>query len=85
MQIFIKLLSTINVKNLLLFFLSTRGLRSIPSLSQFRRLRYLWINDNKVIRYSFKEQNNTSILPDYYFVVFYNIKYYIIVKLINYF
>lgn len=64
-------------------FPSTRGLRSIPSLSQFRRLKHLWINNNKVMRYSFKEQNNASILPDYHFVFFSNIKYYIIVKLIN--
>lgn len=77
-KIFIKLVSTINIKKFVtLFFSPIRGLRSIPSLSQFRRLRYLWINNNKVIRYSFKEQNNASILPDYYFVVLYSIKYYI--------
>ncbi|NWW56679.1 LRC72 protein, partial [Ifrita kowaldi] len=40
-----------------LFFLSTRGLRSIPSLSQFPRLRYLWINDNKIQDLTFLVKN----------------------------
>ncbi|NXY34731.1 LRC72 protein, partial [Pomatorhinus ruficollis] len=38
-------------------FLSTRGLRSIPSLSQFRRLRYLWVNDNKIQDLTFLIKN----------------------------
>uniref|UniRef100_A0A8C3LWW5 Leucine rich repeat containing 72 n=1 Tax=Chrysolophus pictus TaxID=9089 RepID=A0A8C3LWW5_CHRPC len=38
-------------------FSSSRGLRSIPSLSLFRRLRYLWINNNKIQDLSFLEKN----------------------------
>ncbi|NWV32249.1 LRC72 protein, partial [Grantiella picta] len=33
------------------------GLRSIPSLSQFRRLRYLWINNNKIQDLTFLIKN----------------------------
>ncbi|NWX27851.1 LRC72 protein, partial [Notiomystis cincta] len=42
---------------LLFFFSSTRGLRSIPSLSQFHKLRYLWINNNKIQDLSFLVKN----------------------------
>ncbi|NXW77423.1 LRC72 protein, partial [Hirundo rustica] len=53
-------------RNLLLFsfFSSTRGLRSIPSLSQFRRLRYLWINNNKI-------QDLTFLIKNYYLTELY--------------
>ncbi|NXA47895.1 LRC72 protein, partial [Nothocercus julius] len=34
------------------------GLRSIPSLSQFHRLRYLWINNNKIQDLSFLVKNH---------------------------
>ncbi|NXS55636.1 LRC72 protein, partial [Brachypteracias leptosomus] len=44
--------------NLLVFFLSSiRGLRSIPSLSRFHRLRYLWINNNKIQDLTFLIKN----------------------------
>ncbi|NWZ24981.1 LRC72 protein, partial [Asarcornis scutulata] len=33
------------------------GLRSIPSLSQFHRLRYLWINNNKIQDLTFLKKN----------------------------
>ncbi|XP_050564390.1 leucine-rich repeat-containing protein 72 [Cygnus atratus] len=36
--------------DVLVLYLAGQGLRSIPSLSRFHRLRYLWINNNKVIR-----------------------------------
>ncbi|NWZ03432.1 LRC72 protein, partial [Loxia curvirostra] len=49
---------------LLLFFSSIRGLRSIPSLSQFRRLRYLWINSNKI-------QDLTFLIKNYYLTELY--------------
>ncbi|NXB71973.1 LRC72 protein, partial [Donacobius atricapilla] len=45
-------------------FLSTRGLRSIPSLSQFRRLRYLWINNNKI-------QDLTFLIKNYHLTELY--------------
>ncbi|XP_032927023.1 leucine-rich repeat-containing protein 72 isoform X5 [Catharus ustulatus] len=41
-----------------------RGLRSIPSLSQFRRLRYLWINNNKI-------QDLTFLIKNYYLTELY--------------
>ncbi|NXD20048.1 LRC72 protein, partial [Spelaeornis formosus] len=47
-----------------LFFSSTRGLRSIPSLSQFRKLRYLWINNNKI-------QDLTFLIKNYYLTELY--------------
>ncbi|PKU30002.1 hypothetical protein llap_19694 [Limosa lapponica baueri] len=40
-----------------LFFSSTRGLRIIPSLSRFHRLRYLWINNNKIQDLTFLIKN----------------------------
>ncbi|NWY25001.1 LRC72 protein, partial [Pheucticus melanocephalus] len=40
------------------------GLRSIPSLSQFRRLRYLWINNNKI-------QDLTFLIKNYYLTELY--------------
>ncbi|NWS21362.1 LRC72 protein, partial [Pachyramphus minor] len=42
---------------LLFFFSSTRGLRSIPSLSQFNRLKYLWLNNNKIQDLTFLFKN----------------------------
>ncbi|NXO62911.1 LRC72 protein, partial [Phainopepla nitens] len=48
----------------LLLFSSTRGLRSVPSLSQFRRLRYLWINNNKI-------QDLTFLIKNYYLTELY--------------
>uniref|UniRef100_A0A8C3K892 U2A'/phosphoprotein 32 family A C-terminal domain-containing protein n=1 Tax=Calidris pygmaea TaxID=425635 RepID=A0A8C3K892_9CHAR len=36
---------------------STRGLRIIPSLSRFHRLRYLWINNNKIQDLTFLIKN----------------------------
>ncbi|KFR06312.1 Leucine-rich repeat-containing protein 72, partial [Opisthocomus hoazin] len=54
-------LSIINIKKFVtvLFFFSssTRGQRSIPSLSQFHRLRYLWINNNKIQDLTFLIKN----------------------------
>ncbi|XP_068791127.1 leucine-rich repeat-containing protein 72 isoform X7 [Struthio camelus] len=35
-----------------------RGLRSIPSLSRFHRLRYLWINNNKIQDLTFLVKNH---------------------------
>ncbi|KAM6103065.1 leucine-rich repeat-containing protein 72 isoform 8-T8 [Theristicus caerulescens] len=34
--------------DVLVLYLAGQGLRSIPSLSRFHRLRYLWINNNKI-------------------------------------
>ncbi|NWI90644.1 LRC72 protein, partial [Pitta sordida] len=42
---------------LLFFFSSSRGLRSIPSLSKFHRLRYLWLNNNKIQDLTFLIKN----------------------------
>ncbi|NXF01524.1 LRC72 protein, partial [Smithornis capensis] len=42
---------------LLIFFSSSRGLRSIPSLSKFHRLRYLWLNNNKIQDLTFLIKN----------------------------
>ncbi|XP_040551654.1 leucine-rich repeat-containing protein 72 isoform X7 [Gallus gallus] len=36
--------------DVLVLYLAGLGLRSIPSLSLFRRLRYLWINNNKALK-----------------------------------
>ncbi|XP_064267484.1 leucine-rich repeat-containing protein 72 isoform X2 [Passer domesticus] len=41
-----------------------KGLRSIPNLSQFRRLRYLWINNNKI-------QDLTFLIKNYYLTELY--------------
>ncbi|XP_074748248.1 leucine-rich repeat-containing protein 72 isoform X2 [Strix uralensis] len=38
-------------------YLAGQGLRSIPSLSQFHRLRYLWINNNKIQDLTFLIKN----------------------------
>ncbi|NXL89410.1 LRC72 protein, partial [Alectura lathami] len=38
-------------------YLAGQGLRSIPSLSQFHRLRYLWINNNKIQDLTFLKKN----------------------------
>ncbi|XP_015709235.1 leucine-rich repeat-containing protein 72 isoform X2 [Coturnix japonica] len=38
-------------------YLAGLGLRSIPSLSLFRKLRYLWIHNNKIQDLSFLEKN----------------------------
>ncbi|XP_041899856.1 leucine-rich repeat-containing protein 72 isoform X2 [Corvus kubaryi] len=38
-------------------YLARQGLRSIPSLSQFPRLRYLWINNNKIQDLTFLVKN----------------------------
>ncbi|XP_031445918.1 leucine-rich repeat-containing protein 72 isoform X2 [Phasianus colchicus] len=43
--------------DVLVLYLARQGLRSIPSLSLFRRLRYLWINNNKIQDLSFLEKN----------------------------
>ncbi|NWR08456.1 LRC72 protein, partial [Paradoxornis webbianus] len=43
--------------DVLALYLARLGLRSIPSLSQFRRLRYLWINDNKIQDLTFLIKN----------------------------
>ncbi|KAF2983305.1 hypothetical protein EK904_000819 [Melospiza melodia maxima] len=45
-------------------YLARQGLRSIPSLSQFRRLRYLWINNNKI-------QDLTFLIKNYYLTELY--------------
>ncbi|XP_042744480.1 leucine-rich repeat-containing protein 72 [Lagopus leucura] len=36
--------------DVLVLYLAGQGLRSIPSLSLFHRLRYLWINNNKALK-----------------------------------
>ncbi|XP_071417349.1 leucine-rich repeat-containing protein 72 [Pithys albifrons albifrons] len=38
-------------------YLARQGLRSIPSLSQFHRLRYLWLNNNKIQDLTFLIKN----------------------------
>ncbi|NXK97656.1 LRC72 protein, partial [Formicarius rufipectus] len=38
-------------------FSSNRGLRSIPSLSRFHRLKYLWLNNNKIQDLTFLIKN----------------------------
>ncbi|XP_040520100.1 leucine-rich repeat-containing protein 72 isoform X11 [Gallus gallus] len=43
--------------DVLVLYLAGLGLRSIPSLSLFRRLRYLWINNNKIQDLSFLKKN----------------------------
>ncbi|XP_021244819.1 leucine-rich repeat-containing protein 72 isoform X2 [Numida meleagris] len=43
--------------DVLVLYLAGQGLRSIPSLSLFRRLRYLWINNNKIEDLSFLKKN----------------------------
>ncbi|KAI1242758.1 Leucine-rich repeat-containing protein 72, partial [Lamprotornis superbus] len=45
-------------------YLARQGLRSIPSLSQFRRLRYLWVNNNKI-------QDLTFLIKNYYLTELY--------------
>ncbi|XP_015472771.1 leucine-rich repeat-containing protein 72 isoform X2 [Parus major] len=45
-------------------YLARQGLRSIPSLAQFRRLRYLWINNNKI-------QDLTFLTKNYYLTELY--------------
>ncbi|XP_030799051.1 leucine-rich repeat-containing protein 72 [Camarhynchus parvulus] len=45
-------------------YLARQGLTSIPSLSQFRRLRYLWINNNKI-------QDLTFLIKNYYLTELY--------------
>ncbi|NXK47696.1 LRC72 protein, partial [Chauna torquata] len=46
-----------NINTFVTLFSSTRGLRSIPSLSRFHRLRYLWINNNKIQDLTFLKKN----------------------------
>ncbi|KAM6315004.1 leucine-rich repeat-containing protein 72 [Aegotheles albertisi] len=43
--------------DVLVLYLAGQGLRSIPSLSRFRRLRYLWINNNKIQDLTFLIKN----------------------------
>ncbi|XP_072186333.1 leucine-rich repeat-containing protein 72 isoform X2 [Excalfactoria chinensis] len=43
--------------DVLVLYLGGLGLRSIPSLSLFRKLRYLWIHNNKIQDLSFLEKN----------------------------
>ncbi|NXT36407.1 LRC72 protein, partial [Pelecanoides urinatrix] len=43
--------------DVLVLYLAGQGLRSIPSLSQFHRLRYLWINNNKIQDLTFLMKN----------------------------
>ncbi|NXI93504.1 LRC72 protein, partial [Psophia crepitans] len=43
--------------DVLVLYLAGQGLRSIPSLSQFHRLRYLWINNNKIQDLTFLIKN----------------------------
>ncbi|XP_065485776.1 leucine-rich repeat-containing protein 72 isoform X2 [Caloenas nicobarica] len=40
-----------------ILYLAGQGLRSIPSLSRFHRLRYLWINNNKIQDLTFLIKN----------------------------
>ncbi|OPJ81884.1 leucine-rich repeat-containing protein 72 [Patagioenas fasciata monilis] len=40
-----------------ILYLAGQGLRSIPSLSRFHRLRYLWINNNKIQDLTFLTKN----------------------------
>ncbi|NXN35229.1 LRC72 protein, partial [Rhinoptilus africanus] len=43
--------------DVLVLYLARQGLKIIPSLSQFHRLRYLWINNNKVQDLTFLMKN----------------------------
>ncbi|NXA27407.1 LRC72 protein, partial [Ibidorhyncha struthersii] len=43
--------------DVLVLYLAGQGLRIIPSLSQFHRLRYLWINNNKIQDLTFLIKN----------------------------
>ncbi|NXY67435.1 LRC72 protein, partial [Glareola pratincola] len=43
--------------DILVLYLAGQGLRIIPSLSRFHRLRYLWINDNKIQDLTFLIKN----------------------------
>ncbi|KAM9649804.1 leucine-rich repeat-containing protein 72 isoform 3-T3 [Morphnus guianensis] len=43
--------------DVLVLYLAGQGLRSVPSLSQFHRLRYLWINNNKIQDLTFLIKN----------------------------
>ncbi|XP_068008504.1 leucine-rich repeat-containing protein 72 [Melanerpes formicivorus] len=43
--------------DVLVLYLAGQELRSVPSLSQFRRLRYLWINNNKIPDLTFLSKN----------------------------
>ncbi|XP_063267314.1 leucine-rich repeat-containing protein 72 isoform X2 [Prinia subflava] len=45
-------------------YLARQGLRNVPSLSQFRRLKYLWINNNKI-------QDLTFLIKNYYLTELY--------------
>ncbi|NWI16205.1 LRC72 protein, partial [Crypturellus soui] len=44
--------------DVLVLYLAGQGLRSIPSLARFHRLRYLWINNNKIQDLSFLVKNH---------------------------
>ncbi|XP_068791126.1 leucine-rich repeat-containing protein 72 isoform X6 [Struthio camelus] len=44
--------------DVLVLYLAGQGLRSIPSLSRFHRLRYLWINNNKIQDLTFLVKNH---------------------------
>ncbi|NXE04642.1 LRC72 protein, partial [Lophotis ruficrista] len=44
--------------DVLVLYLAGQGLRSVPSLSRFHRLRYLWINNNKIQDLTFLIRNN---------------------------
>ncbi|XP_075562509.1 leucine-rich repeat-containing protein 72 [Pelecanus crispus] len=43
--------------DVLVLYLAGQGLRNIPSLSRFHRLRYLWINNNKIQDLTFLIKN----------------------------
>ncbi|XP_052656939.1 leucine-rich repeat-containing protein 72 isoform X3 [Harpia harpyja] len=43
--------------DVLVLYLAGQGLRSVPSLSRFHRLRYLWINNNKIQDLTFLIKN----------------------------
>ncbi|XP_069630180.1 leucine-rich repeat-containing protein 72 isoform X3 [Haliaeetus albicilla] len=43
--------------DVLVLYLARQGLRSVPSLSRFHRLRYLWINNNKIQDLTFLSKN----------------------------
>ncbi|XP_065609055.1 leucine-rich repeat-containing protein 72 [Cyrtonyx montezumae] len=43
--------------DVLVLYLAGKGLKSIPSLSLFRQLKYLWINNNKIQDLTFLEKN----------------------------
>ncbi|KFQ38623.1 Leucine-rich repeat-containing protein 72, partial [Mesitornis unicolor] len=44
--------------DVLILYLAGQGLSSIPSLSQFRRLKYLWISNNKIQDLTFLVRNH---------------------------